>query len=133
MVTGLQKLYQRAVDNLGWPRDPLKLVPRGCPPIHELLKRLGVINSSAQCLRTGLDFPRWTSQNLSTDSSPVYNFHDERSSLVLVPTEESAYSPTSLAWNFLFRDDIDHEAQYSDLFLDAACRENDWNSSNEMN
>jgi hypothetical protein len=46
LVHGLQELYRRNLDGDGWPGEPLKLEPNGNPLTHDLLMRLGALDSS---------------------------------------------------------------------------------------
>ncbi|KAJ5337069.1 hypothetical protein MYU51_006439 [Penicillium brevicompactum] len=46
LVHGLQELYRRNIEGEGWPGDHLKLEPNGNPLTHDLLMRLGALDSS---------------------------------------------------------------------------------------
>lgn len=48
LVSGLQELYNRAVQGQGWPGEPLKLEPNGFPLTHDMLVRLGALNNGAE-------------------------------------------------------------------------------------
>ncbi|KAJ5864354.1 uncharacterized protein N7529_006270 [Penicillium soppii] len=46
LVHGLQELYRRNIEGEGWPGEQLKLEPNGHPLTHDLLMRLGALDSS---------------------------------------------------------------------------------------
>ncbi|KAJ5306632.1 hypothetical protein N7508_005647 [Penicillium antarcticum] len=46
LVNGLQELYRRNLEGEGWPGERLKLEPNGHPLTHDLLMRLGALDSS---------------------------------------------------------------------------------------
>lgn len=108
LVNGLQELYRRSSDGEGWPGEPLKSEPNGHPLTHDLLARLGALDSTRDRFEENPDTMQqrlWSQksgssqmqhQDSSDDSSdgaqsPVGSFGRHQ----LPPTPPSSFSTSS--------------------------------------